>query len=85
MLLIRVQKHENQNVVKNCTLAMIQSADSNRLFQKYPDLVYGQVVKLLGLGCHYLDCFFHMDSKVYTPISQFFMNYFDQTLPVPLL
>ena len=32
---------------------------------------------MLNLGVHYVDCKFHMDSKVYPLISSFFLRYFN--------
>lgn len=34
-------------------------------------------MRILNYGMHYLDCLFHMDSKMFTMISTFFAGYFN--------
>jgi hypothetical protein len=37
---------------------------------------------MLNLGVHYLDCMFHMDSKMYPLISAFFFKYINSNLSI---
>lgn len=38
---------------------------------------------MLNLGVHYLDAMFHMDSKMYSVIGEFFLKYYnDETVPI---
>ena len=71
----KLETHENSNVIKSCLHELLQNEQSNRIFENTPSVVYNSLIRMLNLGVHYLDCMFHMDSKMYPLISNFFLRF----------
>jgi len=40
-------------------------------------MIYNSLIRMLNLGVHYQDCMFHMDSKVYPLIVNFFIKFYN--------
>lgn len=47
------------------------------MFEVDPALVYNTLIPMLNLGVHYLDSLFHMDSKMYELIADFFLKFYN--------
>ncbi len=56
---------------------MLKHTESNKMFEVDPALVYNTLIPMLNLGVHYLDSLFHMDSKMYELIADFFLKFYN--------
>lgn len=77
IIFYKIEYHENANVVKLCIQSILQEERALILFKRVPEAVYNSLIRILNYGMHYLDCLFHMDSKMFLMISNFFSRYFN--------
>lgn len=82
-MLGKLEHHENSNVIKNCLHELLKNEQSNRIFELTPSIIYSSLIRMLNLGVHYLDCMFHMDSKMYSLVAAFFLRYYNSS-PAPV-
>jgi hypothetical protein len=79
IIFYKIEHHENSNVVKHCIQSILQEERSFILFNKVPDAIFNSLMRILNYGMHYLDCLFHMDSKMLPMISNFFSSYLNNS------
>lgn len=77
IILIKLEHHENSNVIRNCLHELLQNESSNSIFQNTPAVIYNSLMRMLNLGVNYLDCLSHMDSKIYPLIADFFLRFYN--------
>lgn len=85
LILLKLESHENNNVIKHCLHELLKNGDHS-FFVSEPATIYNRLIPMLNLGVHYLDAMFHMDSKMYQLIAQFFLRFYnDVGVPAEVL
>lgn len=86
IILLKVWKHKNDNVPKNCIKAFLKSKAIDRvgLLRKHPEVAFCTLMKILNSGQFYLDAPQIMDSKFSASVTSFFASALNG-LELPLL
>lgn len=79
IVLLKIWKHKNENVPKNCIRSFLKNSNIDRvgLLSRHPQVAYTTLMKILNSGQFYADALNVMDSKFSSYVTTFFLAAFN--------